>query len=105
MPPRRSGLICSAPLPHIDQSIDRSNIMQREVGAYDAKTKLPQLLREVAQGDRITITVRGRPVAELVPARQARSPAAGAVAAMGAFDPIAGIESETLAEWIREGRA
>ena len=39
----------------------------RTVGAYEAKTKLPQLLDKVAQGNSITITKHGVPVAKLVP--------------------------------------
>jgi prevent-host-death family protein len=38
-----------------------------EIGAYAAKTHLPRLLREVAAGQSFTITVRGKPVAELRP--------------------------------------
>jgi prevent-host-death family protein len=38
-----------------------------EIGAYDAKTHLPQLLERVQQGERFVITKHGRPVAELVP--------------------------------------
>jgi prevent-host-death family protein len=37
------------------------------VGAYEAKTHLPQLLEDVAAGLTITITKHGRPVARLVP--------------------------------------
>jgi prevent-host-death family protein len=36
-------------------------------GAYEAKTHLPRLLREVADGETITITRHGVPVALLVP--------------------------------------
>lgn len=64
--------------------------MDREVGAYEAKTHLPRLLRDVAQGDRITITVRGRPVAELVPPKTMTTRAADAINAMKGFDPIWG---------------
>lgn len=39
----------------------------RSVGAYEAKTHLPRLLDEVANGERITITKHGVPVAVLVP--------------------------------------
>jgi len=39
----------------------------KEVGSYEAKTHLPALLREVAQGARISITKNGRPIAMLVP--------------------------------------
>jgi prevent-host-death family protein len=37
------------------------------VGSYEAKTKLPELLRRVEKGEKITITHRGRPVAMLTP--------------------------------------
>jgi prevent-host-death family protein len=39
----------------------------REYGVYEAKTRLPDLIRQVQQGERITITNRGEPVADLVP--------------------------------------
>ncbi len=39
----------------------------RKVGAFEAKTNLSALLDAVAQGETITITKRGRPVARLVP--------------------------------------
>lgn len=38
-----------------------------EVGAYEAKTHLPKLLKRVQRGERITITKRGKAVAELRP--------------------------------------
>ncbi len=37
------------------------------IGAYQAKTHLPQLLDRVARGESLTITRHGRPVARLVP--------------------------------------
>ena len=39
----------------------------REVGAFEAKTHLSALLESVEAGEHITITRRGKPVAELVP--------------------------------------
>ena len=39
------------------------------VGSYEAKTHLPALLDRVAQGEQITITRHGVPVAILVPPR------------------------------------
>jgi prevent-host-death family protein len=78
--------------------------MTRHVGAYEAKTRLPELLRDVEGGERITITVRGRAVAELTPIDRARRGAADAVAAMKAFQPIKGVEATTVREWIEEGR-
>ena len=38
-----------------------------EVGAYDAKTHLPQLLERTQKGEHFVITKHGRPVAELIP--------------------------------------
>jgi prevent-host-death family protein len=39
----------------------------REYGVYEAKTKLPDLIKQVQKGERVTITNRGEPVADLVP--------------------------------------
>jgi prevent-host-death family protein len=41
--------------------------MMREYGVYEAKTKLPDLIKQVQRGERITITNRGKPVVDLVP--------------------------------------
>lgn len=46
--------------------------MREEIGSYDAKTKLPELLRRVESGESFTITNRGKPVADVVPSEQAR---------------------------------
>jgi len=43
---------------------------QKTVGAYEAKTKLPELLDLVERGREITITRHSRSVARLVPAGQ-----------------------------------
>jgi prevent-host-death family protein len=39
----------------------------KTVGAYEAKTNLASLLKEVATGSEIVITKRERPIAKLVP--------------------------------------
>ncbi len=57
--------------------------MKIEVGAYEAKTKLPELLRQVQEGKRFTITNRGKPVAELGPLSDLQRP--DAKAAIEAF--------------------
>jgi prevent-host-death family protein len=41
--------------------------MKIEIGAYEAKTKLPELLRQVQAGKRFTITNRGNAIADLSP--------------------------------------
>jgi prevent-host-death family protein len=43
------------------------------VGAYEAKTKLPELLERAASGQEITITKHDQPIAKLVPARRRSS--------------------------------
>ncbi len=47
--------------------------MPVEIGSYIAKTKLPEILRRVAEGESFTITNRGKPVAELTPSRSDES--------------------------------
>ena len=39
------------------------------IGAFEAKTHLPRLLRRVQTGERFVITRHGQPIAELVPFR------------------------------------
>ena len=51
--------------------------MNIEVGSYEAKTKLPELLRGVQSGKRYTITLRGEAVADLVPPQGAKRPDVG----------------------------
>ena len=79
-----------------------------EIGAFDAKTRLSELLRKVDQGERFTITVRGRPVAELGPVQQTqRMPTDEErdAAFQRLMNPaIKGVDGETVLEWIREGR-
>ncbi len=41
--------------------------MPKQIGSYDAKTKLPEILRRVEAGESFTITNRGKPVADVVP--------------------------------------
>ncbi len=50
------------------------------IGAYEAKTHLPTLLNRVAQGESLTITRHGKPVARLVPVAGDRARAREAVA-------------------------
>ena len=60
--------------------------MKIEVGSYEAKTKLPELLRGIQAGNRYTITLRGEAVADLVPAQEStKSDAMAAVDEMLSF--------------------
>ena len=50
------------------------------IGAFEAKTHLPQLLERVARGESLTITKYGKPVARLVPVDSCRKQAREAAA-------------------------
>jgi prevent-host-death family protein len=76
----------------------------REIGAFDAKTRLSELLRDVERGERFTITHRGRAIADLVPSAGGAPDAAAAVAAMLAFEGVHGVAEEDVADWIADGR-
>ena len=79
--------------------------MFQEIGAFDAKAKLSELLRAVAAGQRYTITVRGKAVADLVPCETASGhDAAAAVTAMRAFPKVRGVTAKEIAEMISDGR-
>ncbi len=80
--------------------------MNIKVGSYEAKTKLPELLRGVQLGNRYTIILRGEAVADLIPSGTAQPyDVAAAVAQMHKFmtshPPILGINTKTL---IKDGR-
>jgi prevent-host-death family protein len=42
-------------------------MVSRQIGTYETKTHLAEVLRQVQNGARYTITHRGKPVAELTP--------------------------------------
>lgn len=43
--------------------------MLEKIGSYEAKTKLPEILRRVEAGEAFTITNRGKPIADVIPSR------------------------------------
>lgn len=80
--------------------------MKIEIGSYEAKTKLPELLRQVKTGKSFTITNHGKAIADLVPSAGARKKdKAAAAEKLKAFmraDPVRGVNIKAL---IEEGRA
>ena len=79
--------------------------MYKEIGAFDAKARFSELLRGVSAGQRYTISVRGKPVTDLVPSQA--SPLADARLAMEAWHKlpkVAGVGDDEVAAMIREGR-
>jgi len=81
---------------------------KNEIGAYEAKTHLPRLLREVAAGQSFTITLRGKPVAELKPTQpRPRRTHEEAVRAMIEFtkrEDRPSLTAEQIKEMIEYGR-
>ncbi|WP_374583598.1 type II toxin-antitoxin system Phd/YefM family antitoxin [Pseudoduganella sp.] len=79
--------------------------MYREIGAFDAKARLSELLREVAERQRFTISVRGKPVADLVPSEaNARQDIQATIDALRKIELIKGVGDDEIRDWIREGR-
>lgn len=79
--------------------------MYTEIGSFDAKTKFSELLREVGHGNRYTITLRGHPIADLIPTEtSANQNKYAAIKNMQAIEKVKGVTHECLLEWIAEGR-
>ena len=79
----------------------------REIGAFEAKSKLGTLLDWVANGEEVLITRRGKAVARLVPAtpgidRAKTRRAADSIRARSAGVTLGGLKIKDL---VNEGRA
>ena len=75
------------------------------VGAYEAKTHLPELLKRVARGERITITKHGTPVAVLAPHDLAQTvDVKTVIEKIRAFRKGRGLGDTSIREMIEEGR-
>jgi antitoxin (DNA-binding transcriptional repressor) of toxin-antitoxin stability system len=74
--------------------------MKIKIGAYEAKTKLPELLRQVKIGKSFTITHRGEAIADLVPSAGVRVKdkvaAAEKLKAFMLADPVRGVNIKEL---------
>lgn len=79
-----------------------------EIGAYEAKTRLPELLREVRAGRSFTITNRGQAIADLVPSAAARAvDSAAAIDRFRSFlraHPVTSRNRANVRALIEEGR-
>ena len=80
--------------------------MKIEIGSYEAKIKLPELLRQVKSGKSFTITNRGEAIADLVPSACAKAKdkvaAAEKLKVFMRTNPVRGVNIRNL---IDEGRA
>ena len=82
-----------------------ANPAYTEIGAFDAKTRLSEILRKVEQGERFTITKRGRAVADVVPSQQRdQQRVKEAAEALRNFPRITGVSGDEVLQWIRKGR-
>jgi prevent-host-death family protein len=78
----------------------------KTIGAYEAKTRFSELLREVESGQTVAVTRHGQPVARLSPMDKEAEDVAAAMAELHRYrrehrPTLGGI---TLRELIEEGR-
>jgi antitoxin (DNA-binding transcriptional repressor) of toxin-antitoxin stability system len=77
----------------------------KRVGAYEAKTHLSRLLKQISQGDRIVITKHGTAVAVLQkPEANEKSDPAAVIAEIREFREQHSLGGLTIRELIEEGR-
>lgn len=78
--------------------------MLEEIGSYEAKTKLPEILRRVESGESFTITNRGKPIADIVPSQAGRRLKAQAAIENILSAPKHEVSDEALFELKNTGR-
>lgn len=79
---------------------------KENIGSYEVKTRLSEILRRVQAGESFTITNRGKPVADLMPSKVAsRQKTAAAIDAIRKIrKTVATISDERLEKYRKEGR-
>lgn len=77
-----------------------------EIGSFEAKAKLSKLLQGVQCGERYTVTLRGKPIADLIPSENiACNNRQSAIAAMRNIRKVKSVSAEQVTAWIIEGRS
>ncbi|WP_456380791.1 type II toxin-antitoxin system Phd/YefM family antitoxin [Thiolapillus sp.] len=76
----------------------------KQVGSYEAKSKLPALLRAVVDGEHIVITRSGKPIAELIPHRRSAGDIAETITRIKAMRQGIALGDNELKAMIEEGR-
>ncbi len=75
------------------------------IGAFEAKTHLPRLLRRVEAGERFVITRHNRPVAELIPFQvRDTTRIRAAIDDLKAFQKTHSLGGLSIRDMIEEGR-
>lgn len=78
----------------------------KSVGAFEAKTHLSELLDAVEEGEGITITRYGKPVARLFPADKTNETTTGeTISALRDFREGRRLEDGSISNLIEEGRS
>ena len=75
-----------------------------EIGAYEAKTHLSELLARVMKGEQIVITKHGAPIAYLVPAGSRKSEASEVIRGIRELRKGIKLKGHRLKDLIEDGR-
>lgn len=76
-----------------------------DIGAFEAKTHLPKLLRRVQAGERFVITRHNQPIAELIPFQpQDSDKVRAAIRSLKAFQDTHSLAGLSVRQMIEEGR-
>lgn len=79
-----------------------------EIGLFEAKTRLSDLVRQTKAGQSFVITQRGKPAAMLAPIGQERDRRprriAEAIRRLREMPKIEGVSHEEIRSWVEEGR-
>jgi prevent-host-death family protein len=76
----------------------------KQIGIYEAKSKLSQLVDDAARGEAVVITRHGRPVARLVPVDVPSASIAETIEAIREFRKGRRLDGLSIKELINEGR-
>ena len=74
------------------------------VGAYEAKTRLSELLQRVQEGETVTITKHGHPVAKIVGVEPAKRPIEEVLDELERLLRAVDLQGDSWVDYIREGR-
>ena len=78
----------------------------KTIGAYDARTRFSELLREVENGETIVVTRHGLPIAQLCPMGKSVDDAAAAIEELHRYrrEHRLTLDGISIRELIEEGR-
>lgn len=74
----------------------------KTITASEANRQFSAVLRTVAQGERVTVTSRGKPVATIEPVRRHGKPARPGAAKRRLLDRLAEVNATGSRQWTRD---